>query len=116
MCDHADTLLCVNPVWFRTMCFLPVFVYLPFYFVGIYAFIFGKEWIRLPVYTWALLLSASLVVMTAEQKWGEYKSHNFDSLFWPYIAYIIIPWIYVIRICPKHPFSRKVVTEEKKNQ
>ncbi|CAI8015334.1 hypothetical protein GBAR_LOCUS9504 [Geodia barretti] len=47
-CRNYDSLLGHNPVWFETLAWVSPFVYTPFYFFAIYAFIYKKEWIRIP--------------------------------------------------------------------
>lgn len=108
-CIKADRLLCVNPVWFKTMTTFAVCYNLPYYFLALYAFIRGKEIIRIPSIIWAVIMTVFLWTMIAEQKYGIYPSQNFDEIFIPYVAFAIIPWIVVLRVIGSHPFTKPIV-------
>lgn len=107
----VETPCCVNPMWFKTMCFFAVHVYVPLYVAAIYAFIAGREFVRIPLMVWSGMLTLSLACMTAEQKWGEYASPRFDELFVPYVIFGVFSWFVVLRMLPKHPFTSKIVTK-----
>jgi hypothetical protein len=51
-------------------------VYLPFYAVASYALIRRRNWIRVPGIIWASCLLYSMVVILAEELFGQYASPN----------------------------------------
>jgi hypothetical protein len=107
-CYKSDQLLCVNPVWFKVMTTIAVSYNLPYYFLALYAFLSGKEIIRTASLIWSIVMTIFLWTMIAEQKYGEYKSQDFDALFVPYVAFTIIPWFVFLRVLGPHPFTRAV--------
>ena len=106
------------------------FIYTPFYFTAIYAFICEKEWIRVPgvylifsasacVYlTWtdglSVLFTAALMwawgmflVLLAcirEQLEGPYKTSNLPVIAAAYGGYIIIPLLVMVRMASTPAF------------
>ena len=56
-----DPIFLDTPLWLRIMCGIDAFVFGPFYLVLIYAFVRGRNWIRIP----ALLYGAAIVYSTA---------------------------------------------------
>lgn len=110
-CTESDHLVCINPVWFKTMTLIAVFYNLAFYIVAIYAIAKAKEWIRVPTLIWAVILSIFLVTMISEQKWGEYRSKAFDKVVLPYAFFALIPWIIAARMWPEHPFTAASITK-----
>ena len=46
--ETADPLLLARPTWYETTIWWDVIWFGPFYLMAIYAFTFGKEWIRIP--------------------------------------------------------------------
>jgi len=68
-------------VWFKFLAWLSPFVFSPFYLVAIYAIIKGREWIRTPIIIYSSALTLDLLVIMAEEGWGEYASPNFTRVW-----------------------------------
>eukprot|EP01121_Diplochlamys_sp_Union-15-3_P001179 TRINITY_DN1103_c0_g1_i1.p1 TRINITY_DN1103_c0_g1~~TRINITY_DN1103_c0_g1_i1.p1 ORF type:complete len:189 (-),score=19.28 TRINITY_DN1103_c0_g1_i1:54-620(-) len=103
--DICDPLIRANPVWLRVMSFVSPVVYIPYWLLGIYAFLFGKEWIRTPTIMFCTALIYSLIVIFAEHIYGPYKSHNLPLIFAAYGPYLLFPIFLLIRVLPRTLFQ-----------
>ena len=50
-----------QPPWFRVLVLIEVFLQLPFFFVGAYAFAARREWIRIPALVYGLNVASTMV-------------------------------------------------------
>ena len=102
------------------------FVYTPFYFIAVYAFICQKEWIRIPgfppirfLYTSEYSLSLSLALMWAwgmflvllacirEELVGPYKTSNVPVVLAAYGGYVAVPLLLMLRMASAPVFGNK---------
>lgn len=49
------------PAWFQGLVYIEVFAQLPFFFLATYAFIYGKNWIRIPALIYGVEVVTSMV-------------------------------------------------------
>ncbi|WP_371804853.1 emopamil-binding family protein [Candidatus Lokiarchaeum ossiferum] len=63
---NFDPALLERPVWWRATIWIDVILFGPFYAVAIFAFIKGKNWIRIPSIMWAsiMLTNVSIILFT----------------------------------------------------
>lgn len=69
-----DPLLWARPPWYKATIWLDVFVFGPYYGAAIYAFIKGKEWIRIPTFIWASIMFTNVFIICSEEIWGPHAS------------------------------------------
>ena len=50
-----------QPPWFRVLVLLEIFVQLPFFLVGVYAFAARREWIRIPALIYGINVTSTMV-------------------------------------------------------
>lgn len=85
------------------------FVYGPFYLVLVYAFVRGRNWIRLP----ALIYVGAMLHGWTEFMWWEYTlgtPPRVPLVFWGfYLPYGVIPVLLAIRMWRPRPFSRSAL-------
>jgi len=105
-CEVADPVFCHNPVWMKVMAWVSPFIYGPFYLFAIYAFIKGRNWIRVPglMYGWGLFYTVSIIF--AEEYMGEHPALNFPAVFWGNFPWWFIPFLLMIRLARPNPFTR----------
>ena len=65
-----DPLLLARPAWYRATIWLDVLVFGPFYAVAIYAFVRGRDWIRLPCVAWAAMLFTNVFIILFDELKG----------------------------------------------
>lgn len=73
-CEICDPVLCYNPLWIKYLSMLSPFVFLPFYFVAMWAIVTRREWIRIPVIIYSSILFVDLSAFFVEGIWGEMPS------------------------------------------
>ncbi|XP_064392171.1 sigma intracellular receptor 2-like [Halichondria panicea] len=104
-CETYDPLVAHNPMWYETMAWFSPFLYTPFYICAIYAFIYEKEWIRIPALLWAYGLLLTMFVVVREQLMGEHATPNVPIFFAAYSTYIIVPALVMLRVARAPVFS-----------
>jgi hypothetical protein len=65
-----DPLLIARPAWWKMTILIDVLFFGPFYGVGLYTFIKGKEWIRLPSILYSAVLITNVAIILGEEFYG----------------------------------------------
>ncbi|KAK9824196.1 hypothetical protein WJX72_008450 [[Myrmecia] bisecta] len=113
--EYNDPLMGEMPPWFKALVWNEVFIQLPFFFVGAYAFAAGKAWIRKPAIVYGLTTATTLVPIL-----GEFiLSPKTDFARWTlvafYIPYLIVPLMIGIKMLfVEQPFARSMPVPRKK--
>ena len=105
-CEENDPVFCYNPPWMKIMALVSFVFYLPFYIFAIYAFVFGRNWIR-PwglMYAWGMFYTLTIILV--EEYCGEVASPQYTKVFLANVLYWIFPLILMIRLRSPAPFSR----------
>ncbi|MBW2241503.1 MAG: DUF2781 domain-containing protein [Deltaproteobacteria bacterium] len=95
------------PLWLRIMCGIDAYVFGPTYLVMIYAFVKGRDWIRIP----ALLYGAAIVYSTIVYFGWEFLSEenrgqaNLFAVFVVNIPYTVVPLLLMWRMRNPAPFG-----------
>jgi hypothetical protein len=103
---NYDPLLMARPAFWRATMWIDVLGFGPFYALAIYAFVRGRDWIRLPAVLWAGTMMANVSIIMLEEWHGELRT---DHL--PLVAALNQPWftfplIVVARLGGSaHPFT-----------
>ena len=69
-----DPLLLARPAWYRATIWLDVLLFGPFYAVAIYAYVRGRDWIRLPSVIWAAMLFTNVFIILFDELKGAYPT------------------------------------------
>jgi hypothetical protein len=102
-----DPLQMARPAWWRACIWHEMVFGVPFYLFAIYAFIRGREWIRIPALLYGASLITIVLIILYEERYGPHAAphyaqvllFNLPWLLWP--AYMIYRmWRY------PQPFSR----------
>jgi emopamil binding protein len=105
--NSFDPLLMARPVFYKVTIWLDNLLYGPFYAVAIYAFIKGKEWIRLPSLIWAVSMASGVIMILSEEAFGQYRTSHFALVAFANASWIIFPIIILVRLgLTEHPFTR----------
>ena len=102
-----DPLQIARPVWWQASILHEMFFFVPFYPFAIYAFMRGRDWIRIP----ALLYSASLltivVIILYEDRNGSHAAPNFLATLSFNLPWLLAPLYLIYRMWRyPHPFTR----------
>jgi len=104
---NFDPLLIARPVFFKVTIWLDNLLYGPFYLIATYAYIKGKEWIRLPSIIYAVLMIEGVIMILSEEAWGQYRTPHLALVVAANASWIIFPLILLFRVgLNEHPFTR----------
>ena len=82
----------------------------PFYAVAIYAFVKGKDWIRLPTIIWGSVLMTVVFVICFEEMVGAHATPHPAMVLFANAPWFLVPLMLIIRMVrSEHPFSRPAV-------
>jgi EXPERA (EXPanded EBP superfamily) len=85
----------------------------PFYVVAIYAFVKGKNWIRLPSVIYASMLLTNVIIILGEEYAGQYASPDFPMVLLANLLWLVFPLIIIGRMWHSdHPFTRRASSPE----
>ncbi|HUI93123.1 MAG TPA: emopamil-binding family protein [Chitinivibrionales bacterium] len=105
---HYDPLLYARPVWWRATIWIDVLLFGPFYFVAIWAFAKGKNWIRLPGIIYSAVMLTNVTIILSEEIGGPYATPNLPSVVGANASWIIFPLLIIWRLWGTDcPFSKK---------
>ena len=65
-----DPLLLARPAWYRATIWIDCLLFGPFYAAAIYAFVKGKEWIRIPCVIWGTMMVTNVFIICFDEILG----------------------------------------------
>lgn len=108
MFDHD---LMARPAWWKMTIWIDNLGFGPFYVVALYAFIKGKDWIRIPSIVYAAMLLTNVLIILAEEYAGATPSPNFPLVLLANVPWLVFPVIIIVRMgLAEHPFTVAVPT------
>jgi hypothetical protein len=90
-----DPVLLARPVWWKMTIWIDVLFFGPFYVVAIYAYVRGRDWIRIPSIIYASILLTNVLIILGEEAFGEHPAPNFQVVFAANLPWLVVP-IYII--------------------
>lgn len=93
-----DPLLMARPVWWKMTIWLDNLLFGPFYVAAIYAFINGKNWIRVPALVYSGTLFANVVIILGEELAGPHASPNFPVVLLANLPWLLMPVALAVRM------------------
>ena len=102
--DHD---LIARPAWWKMTIWIDNLGFGPFYLVAIYAYITGKEWIRIPSIIYASMLLTNVLIILSEEFAGAYASPDFAVVLLANLPWLFFPLIIIYRMVRHdHPFTQ----------
>lgn len=102
-----DLDLIARPVWWKMTIWIDNLLFGPFYLAAIYAYLTGKEWIRIPSVIYASMLLTNVLVILGEEWAGAYASPNFPVVFLANLPWLLFPLYIIYRMWRyPNPFTR----------
>lgn len=102
---QADALVLARPVWFQVAIWLEIFVQVPFYLLGIFAFVRRLDWIRIPAIVYSTVLFTIMPIVLGEQYYGEHATKKPLLVTAVYAAYVIMPALVLLRVWDPQVFK-----------
>jgi hypothetical protein len=101
-----DPLVLARPVWWKTTIWIDAVAFGPFYAVAIYAFVRGRNWIRLPAIMWASCMLTVVTVIMGEETFGPHRSPQLGVVWLANAGWILFPLLVLLRVAgPQAPFG-----------
>ena len=101
-----DPLLLARPAWYRATIWLDVLAFGPFYAVAIYAFVRGRDWIRLPGTIWAAMLFTNVFIILFDELHGIHATPAPGVVVAANAAWLVVPVVVVWRLWrAERPFA-----------
>jgi len=85
--NKFDPLQSARPVWWKATIWLDVLIFGPYYATAIYAFIKGKNWIRIPTLVIMPILFTNVFIICSEEIFGPVSAINL-----PLVVLANLPW------------------------
>ena len=105
--NNFDPLLIARPVFYQTTVWIDVLFFGPFYIVATYAFIKGKNWIRIPSILYSSIICANLNIIFFAAFSGDYPKPVTGIYLAAYLPYLVFPILLAVRMILKsHPFTK----------
>ncbi|CAF3001375.1 unnamed protein product [Rotaria socialis] len=106
-CENVDPILLHNDYLVKYLTFLSPFMFAPFYLIATYAIYNEKQWIRMPMIIFSLILFFDLNYFFYQAVFGTEKAKNLLFFILGYGYYQIFPLILIYRFWPKNVFKNK---------
>ena len=104
-----DPLLLARPAWYRATIWLDVLLFGPFYAVAIYAYLRGRDWIRLPSVIWATMLFTNVFIILFDELRGIHATPSPGVVVAANASWLVMPIVVIWRVARSaHPFTRAV--------
>jgi hypothetical protein len=101
-----DPLLMARPPFWRATIWIDQLFFGPYYAFAIYAFIKGKNWIRLASIIWATAMLTNVTIILFEETEGSFASPDLLRVVLANLSWIVFPVLMYFRMWKSpHPFS-----------
>jgi hypothetical protein len=105
--DTLDPLLMARPQWWKNTIWLDVVFYGPFYVAAIYAFVKGKNWIRIPAVFYSGMMFADVFIILGEEIAGPHATPHLPAVLALNLPWLLMPVLLVYRLWSESPFNTK---------
>ena len=103
-----DPVLIARPVWWKMTILIDALLFGPFYVAAIYAFVKGKNWIRIPCFLYSAMLFTNVVIILGEERFGTYQAPNFGIVFMLNLPWLLFPILISGRMLSSNtPFNKQ---------
>jgi hypothetical protein len=104
---NFDPALIAREPWWRATIWIDQVFFGPFYVFAIYAYIKGREWIRIPSIIWGSVLITNVTIILFEEIAGEHASDALGIVLFANASWVIFPLLTIGRMwaAGEHPFT-----------
>lgn len=104
-----DPLQWFRPVWWKATIWIDVLLFGPYYACAIYAFIKGKDWIRIPTIIVMSVLFTNVTIICSEEIFGPTPALNLPLVLMANAPWFFFPIFLVWKMWKNpHPFTQTV--------
>jgi EXPERA (EXPanded EBP superfamily) len=102
---NFDPVLIARPTWWKATIWIDALLFGPFYAVALYAFVKGREWIRLPSVMWASVMLTNVTIILSEETWGTHATPKLGMVLFANASWVLVPIALIARMWKERPFS-----------
>ena len=106
--NSFDPLLMRRPQWWKMTIWVDALLYGPFYAFAIYAFIKGKDWIRIPAFFYSGMMFMGVTVILGEEIAGPYATPHLPLVLALNLPWLLMPVLLTFRLRKEHPFMSEL--------
>src|SRR5262245_43666421 len=104
--SHYDPLLMARPPFWRMTIWIDVIFFGPFYAFALYAFIRGRDWIRVPALVWSGTMMANVLIILMDEITGVTPTPNVPFVLAVNAPWLLMPFGMILRMLRDKPFTR----------
>lgn len=102
-----DPLLMARPVWWKATIWIDAVFFGPFYAFAIYAFLRGRDWIRMPSVIWSAVMMTNVTMIMSEEAFGPHATPHLLIVAGLNLPWFVLPIAVIARMYrTEHPFTR----------
>jgi hypothetical protein len=105
-----DPLLLARPPFWQMTMWIDVIFFGPFYAFAIYAFIRGRDWIRIPAMVWSGMMLSNVLIILMDEVYGVTPARNLAFVLAVNGPWLLMPFAVLWRLRREHPFQRPVTS------
>ena len=102
--DRFDPLQNARPVWWKATIWIDALFFGPFYAFALYAFVRGRDWIRLPGIIWASVMMTNVTIIMSEEIFGPFASPRLLIVTLANAPWFLFPVALIARLWREAPF------------
>ncbi len=103
-----DPALLAREPWWRATIWLDVVGFGPFYALAIWAFVKGRDFIRVPAFIWAGIMFANVTIILFEELCGAHATPRPGVVVAANLPWLVMPALVVARLGRReHPFAKE---------
>ena len=102
---NFDPLLMARPQWWKMTIWVDPLFYGPFYAFAIYAFIKGRDWIRIPAFFYSGMMFMGVTIILGEEIAGPHATPHLPLVLALNLPWLLTPILLTLRLRKEHPFA-----------
>jgi EXPERA (EXPanded EBP superfamily) len=107
---NFDPVLLARPPWWKATIWIDALFFGPFYVIAIYAYVKGKEWIRIPSIIYSSVLLTNVTIILSEEIYGPTRSPQLPMVLLANAPWVIFPLFIIYRMWKSpRPFTEPAV-------
>src|SRR5215216_3021218 len=103
-----DPLLMARPQWWKMTIWVDVLFYGPFYALAVYAFVKGKDWIRIPAFFYSGMMFMGVMIILGEEVAGPHATTHLPLVLALNLPWLLMPIFLTFRLHKEHPFTSEL--------
>jgi len=101
----TDPVLLQAPIGLKVQVAISAFVFGPFYLLLVYAFVAGRDWIRMPAIVYVSAMTYGMVLLFGAEFLGDLPPTNVPKFLAFNLPYLVVPLLLGYRMRGPRPFS-----------